>query len=327
MNKYVFIFALLVLTPFASAKFGFGFEEYKTMMKGFLLGLTIEEKYMDHLLSCLTDRRSLEVHFVEVMDKIDKLDFSNLPLTAELYVELYDVLTASVVEIDMCAEENEEYDRLFKKIYHLMSTTIIKRLMLHFISNPQQIFKDMQDAVDNYLGGKFQLLGTDLGDIMHMVLIYRGTPDFISLEDYVKLVKGLLKGLNVNKDVEKILKCVEKVPDAIEEIVKIISSIKQFDIAHIKEIVEAFIKLFGAVKSALTELSVCAESVTEIKEIIAKLSKLDGQKILQHIMGNMMSIIQTVMAAKSAWEEKDFETFGNKVGSIIYLVLLSPTTE
>ncbi len=183
MNKYVILLAVAMLAFFGSCGtqapqskiVGFGFPEYKDMMHGFLLGITVEEKYTDHLLNCLTDQKKLEVQFVETMDKIDKLDFTNLPLTAELFVTLYDGLIMSIVEIDLCANENDDYDKLFQRIYHLMSSTIMKRLMLNFISNPQQIFKDIQDAVDNYLNGKFRQVGKDLGDIMHMVLLYRGT--------------------------------------------------------------------------------------------------------------------------------------------------------
>ncbi len=319
-----FLFALLVLTPLASAKLGFGFEDYKTMMRGFLLGLTVDEKHLDHLLSCLTDRKTLEVRFVETMDKIDKLDFTNLPLTAELFVELYDVVTVSIVEIDLCAKDNEEYDRLFRKIYHLMQTTIIKRLMLNFISNGQQTFKDIQDAIDNYLLGKYKQLGNDLGDLMHMVLIYRVSNEGMTLDEYVKLVKGLLKGLNVNNDVEKVLKCVEKVPDVVAIIEMALETIKKFDIKNIGEIVQAFVKIFDAVKKLLSDLSVCAETVTELKAIIEKLSNLDVKKILTYVMGNFMQLIADVVGAKSAWEAKDFEAFGTHIGNIVYRVLLAP---
>ena len=94
MNTSVILLSLLFLSSVAKCEIksksvgAFTFKEYKEMMGGFLLGITVEQKYLDHLLSCLTEDRSLESRFVQLMDKIDKLDFQNLPLTATLFADL-----------------------------------------------------------------------------------------------------------------------------------------------------------------------------------------------------------------------------------------------
>ena len=162
MNKYVIIFTLTLLIGLSK---GFEYKDYKEVMRGFLMGIGVKEMYLDHLLGCLTDQKDVEVKFIETLDKIDRLDFTNLPATAELFADLYDIVIMSVVEIDLCANDNDEYDHLFRRIYSLMNSVIVKRLMLNFISNHQQIFKDIQDAIDNYHGQKFKQLGIDLGDI------------------------------------------------------------------------------------------------------------------------------------------------------------------
>lgn len=322
----IFLIVLVTASAYETTMPGFDFKDYKEMMHGFLLGIGILEKHMDHLLSCLTDQKSLEVKFVETMDKIDKLDFSNLPLTAELFADLYETIIMSIVEIDLCSKDNDEYDKMFQKIYHLMPSTIIKRLMLNFISNPQQIFKDIQDAIDNYLGGKFRQVGQDIGDIMRMVLLYRAIRP-LTLEEFIKLLKGLLTGLNVQNDVEKILKCVEKVPDAVEKILLAIQQLKKIEITNILEVVEAIKSLINAVKEVLKELGVCAESVKEIKELIEKLSKIDLTKIIGQITKHVFEIIAAVMDAKKAWEKEDFETFGLKVGEILFMILIKLNSE
>ena len=322
----IFLIVLVTASGYETTAPSFDFKDYKEMMHGFLLGIEIAEKYMDHLLSCLTDQKSLEVHFVEAMDKIDKLDFSNLPLTAELFADLYEVIIMSIVEIDLCSKDNDDYDKLFQKIYHLMPSTIIKRLMLNFISNPQQIFKDIQDAIDNYLGGKYRQVGQDIGDIMRMVLLYRVTKP-LTLEEYLKLLTGLLKGLNVQKEVEKILKCVENVPEAVERIQLAILEMKKIDIMHISTVVEAFKGLINAVKDALKELGVCTQTVPEIKELIQKLSDVDVNKIMTQITKHIWEIIGEVFEAKKAWEKLDYEQFGLRVGNVLYLVLIKLNAE
>jgi len=324
MNKYVIIFTLAILAGYsvATKPLGFGFEEYKLVMNGFLLGIGVPDSYMATLLACLTDQKHLEMDFVETMDKIDKLDFTDLPLTAELFSKLFDGLTMSIVEIDLCAPDNEEYDRIFQKIYHLMPQTIVKRLMLNFISNAQQTFKDIQDAVDNYLSGKFKQVGTDLGDIMHLILLYR-TYNGMSLQDYIKLVQGLLKGMNVKNDVEKIIKCIANVPDIVNQIGTVIEMLKNIDLEHIKEIVDAIMKIFAIVKDVMVDLSTCAETVSELKVIVEKLSKLNLEKIMERVTQQMFRIVYDVMGTKDAWERKLYDKAGEYLGDVIYRLLLA----
>ena len=322
----IFLLVLVTASAYENTLLSFGFKEYKDMMKGLLLGIGIADKHMDHLLSCLTDQKSLEVHFVETMDKIDKLDFSNLPLTAELFADLYEGIIMSIVEIDLCSKDNDDYDKLFQKIYHLMPTTIVKRLMLNFISNPQQIFKDIQDAIDNYLAGKFQQQGQDLGDIIRLVLLYK-TVRPLTLEEYISLLKGLLAGLNVQIDIEKILKCVDKVPESVDKILLALQELKRIDIAHIMDVVEAVKHLISAVKEVLKELGVCAESVIEIKVIIEKFSNIDLTKIMGRITKYFLEIIAAVMEAKNAWDMEEFEKFGQKVGEVLFILLLKVNME
>lgn len=103
------------------------------------------------MLKCLSDYNEVQGEFTILMDKIDKLDFNNLPKTAHFFADLFTVMTHSILQIDFCTPDGSEYDMIFRKIYHLLYSTIVKRLMLNFITNPQQIFKSIQDAADNYL--------------------------------------------------------------------------------------------------------------------------------------------------------------------------------
>ncbi len=299
MRTYVIVLAILALTP-TLVSASFGFEEYKQMFRGFLLGISVQEKHLTKLLSCLIDRKTLEVRFVEIMDKIDKLDFTNLPLTAQLFVELFDVITIGVVEIDLCAEANDEYDRLFRKIYHLMSTTIFKRLMLNFISNPQQIFKDIQDAVDNYILGKYQQLGNDLGDIMHMVLMYRG--DAEAHLDYKAVVKGLLGGLGLAGETSRVLQCLDnsKMPDVAGGLGGLARAIFDIGSGHVTE-AKSLAETSEAIKRTVDTLALCSKGLH-----IA----MDTWKMR---LGANLVWIGT---AKAAWERKDSEGFGRAVGTL-----------
>jgi hypothetical protein len=325
MKNYAIVLVVATLMFGQSACLGFGFPEYKEMIHGFLTNIGVDEKYMTHLLGCLTDQPNLEVKFVELMDRIDKLDFTNLPLTAELFSSVYyDIITMSVVEIDLCSNPNDDYDKLFQKIYHMTPSTIFKRLMLNFISNGQQTFKDIQDCIDNYLAQKYRQLGLDLGDIMHLILIYHMTDSPLSLDEFISLARGLLHSLNVHGDVEQILKCITKVPEIVKAISAVIEVLKKFDIQKLNELVQVLIKLFDDVKKIIADLAACAQSVEDLKTIVEKLSNLDFITIVTRISSNFALILSFLMTIQQTWEKRAFEKFGEALGNIIYRILLDP---
>ena len=209
-------------------------------------------------------------------------------------------------------------------MYHLMPATIIKRLMLNFISNPQAIFKDIQDAVDNYLLGKFQLLGRDLGDIMHLILTFAMDRPLISFNDYLKIIKGFFTGMNIKHEVDEILKCIEKIPNAFTVLIRIINELKNINLNDIKVLIETIMKIYSQVKEILVSLTPCAETAPEFKSILDKLLSLGFGQVIKIVTKNFLMIYNTFLDAEKLFVEGKYEEFGKVIGNLIYQLFLTP---
>ena len=151
----------------------------------------------------------------------------------------------------------------------------------------------------------------------------RVTSDEIDLDDYIKFVKGLLEGMDVKHDMEKILKCIDNVPEAFHMIIALIEKIKHIDIRNIKEVVEIIVQIVGAVREVIDDILPCVNSIDEIKKIIEKLSHIDFNKIIANFIANLYQITMDVMAAKTALENQDYELFGKKLGHVLYMLFLA----
>ncbi len=301
---------------------GFEFPEYKEVMRGFLHGLGVDPKYDEHLLKCLTDQKRLEVEFVETMNKIDKLDFTNLPLTADLLVDLYAVVVTSVVEIDLCSEPNDEYDKLFQKIYHLSPQTITKRLMLAFISNPQQIFKDLQDAIDNYLGEKFLALGLDLGDIMHMVLLYKAPKPGLAVADYTHLVEGLFRGLKIAYNEDAVARCIGILPNIARTLRRAVKNTQPATLTDLSRVLEAMKILAHEISGLLSRFKLCIYCERNLKLPVLDNTALNNVRLQSKIRERGTQLLTQLGQATTHYFKREYESFGQTVGTIISWTLL-----
>jgi len=320
MNNCGIVLILLCLVSFGLC--GFNYTEYRNLMKGYLKSIKIKPADIPHLVTCLTDDPIVQSRFLEIMDVIDKLDYTNLPLVADKLTELFVLLIRGVIDISDCTNKDSDYNRIFTKIYSMLPTTIHKRLMLNFISNPQQIFKDIEDAVNNYEAGKFEDVGVDLGDIVHLIITFAIDKPLINLENYLKIIKGIFKGLNVNHIADKILECIDSVPPAIEKIIVIIKQLNDIDFKDVKKLIEILMRVFKEMKEVFNSLIVCADSVPELKALLKKIIMVDITKLISYIIANSAVIISDLIKAKNAFLAEQYQTFGEIMGSLIYRLFL-----
>ena len=148
------------------------------------------------------------------------------------------------------------------------------------------------------------------------------TPREITVDDYILIVKGLLEGLNVKADMNKIIQCIDHVPAAVHVLIDAINRIKDMNIHNIKEMVEAIIQIIGALREIVDDILPCAESSEEIKKLIEKFTHIDFNKIFENLMMKLIKIVPEIMDAKKAIDDKRWEDFGKKVGKAIYILLL-----
>ena len=146
----------------------------------------------------------------------------------------------------------------------------------------------------------------------------------ITLDDYIKMVKGMLEGMNVKHDMDKIVKCMDHVPDIVHLIMAAIEKIKHIDFKHIdiKLLVELIVQIVGAVREIIQSILPCADTSEEFKKLIEKFSNLDFNKIIQNVMGNIFLIIADLGKIQEAVNKAQYEDLGKAMGDILFLVFL-----
>lgn len=321
-------FALLLPASFAgSPSFpSFNYTDYKDMIRGFLLGIGVRENYLDHLLGCLSESKRQEAEFVDLMNKIDVLDFKNMPLTTDLFVQLYQVIVISIVEIDICAKDEPEYDRLFKKIYHMMAQTIYKRLMLNFVTNSQQLFKDIQDACDNYLRKSYLRMGKDLGEIMDLILIHViATKARLESDPFAEFFKGLRQSLSRNGQPEA-LACLETLdsPYATKVAMKMnleFMRIEKVDIDHIQEMLEALLGIVDVLDEAVLSKTNCGTILRLFGSAAVTGGKAWREELLTDINKNPIPVFEAVLRAKAAYQSGNQKEYGMALGELLSIAL------
>lgn len=292
----------------------FGHKEHSDVMRGYLLGLTVKQTDLDSLIACFYDDRTGRANFVELMSKIDRLDYTNLPLVAKFFTDLLTSLRRGIISIDLCTQENHNYDRLFKRIYNTMATTLNKRLMLNFISNPQQIAKDIEDAVDNYQAGKFKELGKDIGDIMHILLTFSVESPSFELDDCLEALKGFFAGLKI--DEKFVSNCFDKMTAILHKLIMPLQGLND----DIFEVIEALEQLFQQARDIIRNWNACNDFVAELKGVI---NKILNTKVIEVIIKNYMMILNDVLKTREAFLDREYKSFGQILGNMLHRLFLN----
>ncbi len=320
MYTCVILFALLVLSPFASA--GTNFTNYKNVMRGFLTGLKIKQKFIEPLASCLTPSEKRQEHFAAYMDTLERSGFGDLGVTSSVLTYVYETLAMSIVEIDLCAPESKEYSDLFKRMYHLTELQTKLAILKNFKSNFNATKALVVNATSGFKNGSFHNSGASLGLLMLRVLNTKklgGGEDTLTPNEYRKLIKGLLKGFDVSSNVEDVLRCAISEPGFIEEIVLIVSKIK--NLKSIEDITKLVLRIIGGLSPILRGLCYCAKDAPELEKIVESMAHLNPKKVQQSLTINFVQLKSYVAAAVFDWTKKDYELFGENLGSTISLAL------
>jgi hypothetical protein len=146
----------------------------------------------------------------------------------------------------------------------------------------------------------------------------------ITMDDYIKMVKGLLEGMNVKHDMDKIVKCMDHVPDIVHLVMATIEKIKHIDFKNIeiKLIVELIVQIVGAVREIIQSILPCADSSEEFKKLIEKFSSLTFDQIMKNVMGNIFLIIADLGKIQEAVNKAQYEDLGKAIGDILFLIFL-----
>ena len=146
--------------------------------------------------------------------------------------------------------------------------------------------------------------------------------DKITLDEFILLLKGMFEGMDIEHDMEEIIKCITHVPDAAHVLIAALEKLIHLDIKNLKEVVELIIQMVGAIKEIINVILPCVSTIDEWKKILEKLSKLDINKILNRLVEKIFDIVAEIKNIKNAILKKDYESLGKSLGYIVYIIFL-----
>ena len=151
-------------------------------------------------------------------------------------------------------------------------------------------------------------------------------PNF-TIDDLLETLRGIFEAWEVNKEeVHKLLLCVSGLKDIELQIAKIMEEIKKIDLKDIVKLVEAIVRLFGAVQQLFKDITPCIDSKGEIIIIVKKLIKLTPIEMLLKIFHNIMNegkkIYNDIISMIDAFKTKNYYKFGYYMGDILELLFL-----
>ena len=146
--------------------------------------------------------------------------------------------------------------------------------------------------------------------------------DEMTIDQFLQMLKGMFEGMQVEHNMEEIIKCVTKVPEAVHVLMAAIEKITHLDIKNLKEIVELIIQLVGAVKEIINTILPCVSTAEEWKKILEKLAKLDINLILNRLIERIFDIVGQIGKIKEALKKNDYQKLGQGLGGILRIIFL-----
>ena len=146
----------------------------------------------------------------------------------------------------------------------------------------------------------------------------------MNLDDVVQLVSGLLDALNLDHDLEHIKECVLKIPEVVNKFMALVEEIKKTNWADPMKVYELVLHIIAAVDEMLKSLQPCVKIPEDVMNIIKKIANIKLEELLKKAMKYAFDVYKLVLDAINDLKAKQYYGFGNKIGKVVYLILLAP---
>ena len=146
----------------------------------------------------------------------------------------------------------------------------------------------------------------------------------MNLDDVVQLVSGVLDALNLDHDVNNIKECIMKIPEVINRIMALVDELKKVNWADPIKVYEMVLHIIAVVDELLVSLKPCLKIPEDVMNILKKIANIKLEELLKKVMKYAFDIYKMVLDAINHLKAKEYYAFGNKIGKIVYLILLAP---
>lgn len=147
------------------------------------------------------------------------------------------------------------------------------------------------------------------------------------IHNVLDALNGFFGELNKKNDVNDICQCLSEVPKLVTKVEKFIEDFKKMEWKQFEKIMDLFIDFFTALKEIYQGLIPCINVPKDLGHLIDLLGKLDMDKLMKRILKYSFQIFTWVTDAIKDLQDKKYFEFGQGIGRMAYLFLLSDEVE
>ena len=293
-------------------------EKAMDFIKGFVEGIG-ETGNFEELKKCINGAEGAINKIIEAIKLIKKGGFENIiagiAKLVEAVKELLDILKP-------CAGSMKELQRLIEALKHID----IKKIALKILTNFAKFISLITEAIACFEKGDFYCAGKDIGIFLRMLFL-DATEEFnyddFSFDDIIKILKGLLKGIDQKGVLENTMACINSMPYIYKLLMDLVEEIKNMQWKNIEEFAKAMVHVMEVLKTVLQSAVPCSKCLAELYTIMLKIMSITWAKIMEHAMKNIGSLLSDLTKAVGHIQKAMYFEFGEDVGDIIWVLFLS----
>lgn len=282
-------------------------------IKGFLKGIG-EEKGVENLVKCIKELEKIWDEILEALEHLKKMTFAEIVKGLTM---LFNAVKEFMAMLTPCTEGYEKLKKLIYEIAHPDIMKIAMRIMMH----PAEFIADITKAISCFQSLDYNCAGQAVGDLLRIMFLTRQA---FHEENAIEFIKGFLKGIGEEKDIENLLKCIKSLEAIFAKIVEALEHLKKMTF---QEIVKGLTMLFNAVKEFIAILTPCMEGHEKLKKLIYEISHPDIMKIAMRIMMHPAEFIADITKAISCFQSKSYNCAGEATGDLLRIMFLTRQME
>ena len=133
---------------------------------------------------------------------------------------------------------------------------------------------------------------------------------------------GIIEGLGIKEDIEKLKECIHNIKNFGEIVEKIKEALHHLKNLNPVELKKGFELLFSALLQLFTTVQPCLHEGSILKKLISLLMSANIMKIVLSILAHPIAFVKDVVQAIECFAKGDFHCAGVAIGSILRIIFL-----
>ena len=147
------------------------------------------------------------------------------------------------------------------------------------------------------------------------------------LNNVMEAINGFFGSLNKKSDVNNVCLCLNKIPVLVNKVEKFIEDFRTMEWKEFEKIMDLFIDFFSTLKETYGGLKPCLKVPNDFVHLFEIIGHIDINKLYSRILKYSFQIFSWITDAMKDFNEKQYGSFGEKIGRIVYTFLLEDSAE